>query len=327
MKAIVAHKYGSPQVLEFEDVEKPTPKDDEVLVRIHAASLNAYDWRLIRGKPFFVRFVFGFFKPKHKIPGADVSGMIEDVGKNVKGLKKGDEVYGDISECGNGAFAEYTCVRENALALKPTNLNYEEAAAVPFAAITALQGLRDYGQVQAGQKVAINGASGGVGSFAVQIAKSYGAEVTAVCSAANAALMQSLGADHVIDYAQEDFTKSGKLYDLIFAVNGYHPIADYKHALSANGNYIMAGGSNAQMFQAMTLGPSKSKTGGKKMGGFTMKPKNEDLVFMRELIESGKVMPAIDRRYPLSDTAAAISYLEKGHAKGKVVIFVDNSND
>ena len=321
MKAIVYHKYGSPDVLELKDVEKPTPKDDEVLVKVHAASLNAADWHLLRGKPFLVRLMgFGLLKPKNKILGADMAGRVEAVGRNVKQFQPGDEVFGEISECGFGAFAEYVCAPENALALKPGSMAFDEAAAVPLAALTALRGLRDKGQIQPGQKVLINGASGGVGTFAVQIAKSFGAEVTAVCSTRNLDKARSIGADQVIDYTQDDFTKSGQRYDLILAANGYHSIWDYKRALSPKGIYVMVGGSMAQMYQAMFLGPLISKTGSKKMGFLLQKSNQEDLVFMRELLEAGKVVSVIDRRYPLSEVPEAIRYLEEGHARGKVVI-------
>ncbi|MGO8950009.1 MAG: NAD(P)-dependent alcohol dehydrogenase, partial [Ktedonobacterales bacterium] len=227
-----------------------------------------------------------------------------------------------LSACGWGAFAEYVCASETALALKPTNLTFEQAAAVPLAAVTALQALRDKGQIQPGQKVLINGASGGVGMFAVQIAKSFGAEVTAVCSTRNVDLVRSLGADHVIDYSKEDFTHNGQQYDLILAANGYHPIFAYKRALRPKGIYVMSGGSMTQVFQAMLLGPWISMTGSKKMGNVMAKPNKEDLVFVKELLEAGKVAPVIDRSYPLGETAEALRYLEEGHAQGKIVITV-----
>jgi NADPH:quinone reductase-like Zn-dependent oxidoreductase len=324
MKAIVYHTYGSPDVLKLEEVEKPVPQDDEVLVKVHAASVNAADLHLLRGKPFLMRLMgFGLLKPKNKILGAAMAGRVEAVGRNVNQLQSGDEIFGDVSECGWGAFAEYVCAREDALALKPANVTFEEAAAVPLAAVTALQGLRAKGQIQPGQKVLIYGAGGGVGTFAVQIAKSFGAEVTAVCSTRNVDMVRSIGADHVIDYTQEDFTKNGQRYDLIFAVNGYHSISDYKRALNPKGVYVFIGGSIAAMFQAMLLGPVISMTGRQKMGSMGVaKPNQKDLVFMKELLEAGKVVPVIDRRYPLSETAEAIRYLEKGHAQGKVVITV-----
>ena len=322
MKAIVYTQYGPPDVLQFKEVEKPAPKDDEALIAVQAASANAADWHLLRGDPFLVRLMAGPLKPKNTILGADIAGRVEAVGKNVKQFQPGDEVFGDISECGWGGFAEYVCARENALVLKPASMTFEEAAAVPLAALTALQGLRDKGQIQPGQKVLINGASGGVGTFAVQIAKSFGAEVTGVCSTRNLDMVRSIGADHVIDYTQEDFTQNGQRYDLIMATNGYHSISDYARALSPKGIYVMTGGSGAQMFQAMLLGPWISMTGNKKMGNLLMKPNNKDLVFLKELLEAGKIAPVIDRRYPLSEVAEAIRYLEEGHARGKVVITV-----
>jgi len=326
MRAIVCGKYGPPDVLELKEVEKPLPGDDEVLIKVHAASVNAYDWHFLRGDPFVARLYFGLLKPKHKILGADVAGRVDTIGRDVKQFQPGDEVFGDISECGNGAYAEYVCARANALVLKPANTTFEEAAAVPFAAVTALQGLRDKGQIRPGQKVLINGASGGVGTFAVQIAKSFGAEVTGVCSTRNVDMVRSIGADHVVDYTQEDFTKNGQLYDLILAANGYQPISAYKRSLSPKGVYVMAGGSGAQIFQAMFLGTWISMTGSKKMGSHVMRPKKKDLIFVKELLEAGKVAPVIDRCYPLREVADAIRYLEEGHARGKVVVTVEHSD-
>src|SRR5438445_11495211 len=324
MKAMVYHTYGSPDVLKLEEVQKPVPQDDEVLVQVHATSVNAGDWHLLRAKPFLMRLMgYGLLKPKHTILGSDIAGRVEAVGRNVKQFQSGDEVFGNTAKYGFGGFAEYVSVPENALALKPTNISFEEAAAVPLAAVTALQGLRAKGQIQPGQKVLIYGASGGVGTFAVQIAKSFGAEVTGVCSTRNVDMVRSLGADQVIDYTLEDFTKNGQRYDFIFAVNGYHSIFDYKRALKPKGVYVFIGGSIAAMFQAMLLGPVISMTGRQKMASMGVaKPNQKDLVFMKELLEAGKVVPVIDRRYPLGETAQAIQYLEEGHAKGKVVITV-----
>src|SRR2546429_9923740 len=259
MRAIVYHKYGSPEVLQFKEVEKPTPKDDEVLIRIYAASANAADWHLMRGTPFLARLANGLQKPKNTKLGADVAGRVEAVGRNVTQFQSGDEVFGCIPLHELGSFAEYVCAHEDAVALKPAKMTFEQAAAVPLAAITALQGLRDKGQIKLGQKVLVNGASGGVGTAAVQIAKSFGTEVTGVCSTRNVDMVRSLGADQVIDYTQEDFTKNGQRYDLIFAANGYHPISANKRALSPKGMYVMTGGSGAQMFQAMLLGHRSSK--------------------------------------------------------------------
>ena len=326
MKAIVYTKYGPPEVLQLKEVEKPTPKDEEVLVKVHAASLNAADWHILRADPFLIRLMGGgLLKPKNTILGADIAGRVEAVGGNVKQFKPGDDLFGDISERGWGGFAEYVCAGENALVLKPANISFEEAAAVPLAAVTALQGIRHKGEIQPGQKVLINGASGGVGTFAVQIAKSFGAEVTGVCSTRNLDMVRSIGADQVIDYTREDFTKNGQRYDLILAVNGYHPISAYKGALSSKGSYVCVGGSMAQVFQAMLLGPLISMTGSKTTGSMGVaKPNPKDLGFIKELLEAGKVMPVIDRRYPLSEVAEAMRYLEEGHARGKVVITVEH---
>jgi NADPH:quinone reductase-like Zn-dependent oxidoreductase len=321
MKAIVYTKYGSPDVLQLKDVEKPTPQDNEVLIRIHAASVNAYDWHMLTADIFLVRVMgVGLFKPKHTRLGADVAGRIEAVGKNVKQFQPGDEVFGMV----RGSFAEYACSLDDAVAIKPSNLSFEKAAAVPMAGITALQGLRDQGKIQAGQKVLINGASGGVGTFAVQIAKSYGAEVTAVCSTRNLDQARSLGADHVIDYTKEDFTRSGQQYDLIFAANGYHPLSAYKHSLTPKGIYVVAGGSKAQIFQGRLMGSWMSEKGGRKMGGVAAKLSQKDLTVLKELVEAGKVVPVIDRRYPLREAAEALRYLGAGHARGKVVIIVED---
>ena len=327
MKAMVNTEYGSPDVLHLKELAKPSPKDDEVLVKVHAASVNAADWHLLRADPFLVRLmVGGLLKPKITILGADIAGRVEAVGENVKEFHPGDEVFGDISACGWGGFAEYVCARENALVLKPANITFEQAAAVPLAGVAALQGLRDYGQIRPGQKVLINGASGGVGTFAVQIARSFGAEVTAVCSTRNVDMAHSLGADHVIDYTREDFTRSGQCYDLILAANGYHPISDYKRALSPDGIYVMAGGSMPQMFQAMLLGPWISRNSEQKMVHFLAKPNKKDLTFIKELLETGKVKPVIDGCYPLSEVAGAFRYMEEEHARGKVVIAVDRDD-
>jgi len=320
MRAIVYHTYGSPDALKLEEVQKPVPQDDEVLVQIHATSVNAGDCFILRGKARMMGF--GLLKPKYTILGDDIAGVIEVVGRNVTKFQPGDEVFFNTAKYGFGGFAEYISVPEAAVVLKPTNLSFEEAAAVPQAALTALQGLRDKGHIQKGQKVLINGASGGVGTFAVQLAKAFGAEVTAVCSTGNMDRMRSIGADHVIDYTHEDFTLNGQRYDLILAVNGYHSIAEYKRALRPEGVYVTTGGSMAQLFQAMLLGPVMSRTGRQKMGNSAHKPNTQDLLVMKELIEEGLVTPVIDRRYPLGETAEAIRYLEAGHAQGKVVITV-----
>ena len=320
MKAIVYHDYGSPDVLRYEEVEKPVPGDEEVLIKVRAAALNALDWRILRGKPWPMRLMIGGLrKPKNTRPGRDVAGRVEAVGRNVTRFKPGDEVFGVCL----GACAEYACAKEDRLALKPPNASFEEAAAVPVAALTALQGLRDKGRIQPGQKVLVDGASGGVGTFAVHIAKSFGAEVTAVCSTRNVDAARSMGADHVMDYTREDFTQSGQRYDLILAANAYHSIFDYRRALSPGGIYAMAGGGWLQMFQAMFLGPFLSLMGSKKMVSFMAKVTKTDLVILKDLLAAGKVVPVIDRRHPLPETAEALRYLEAGHARGKVVITVE----
>jgi NADPH:quinone reductase-like Zn-dependent oxidoreductase len=324
MKAILYTKYGSPDVLQLKELEKPTPKDDEVLIKVQAASVNALDWHLMTADIILVRLMGGgLLKPKTTIPGVDVAGRIEAVGRNVKQFRPGDEVFGG---CSSGSFAEYACARETRLVPKPASMTFEQAASVPIAALTALQGLRDQGQIQPGQKVLINGASGGVGTFAVLIAKSFGAEVTAVCSTRNLDQARSMGADRVIDYTQEDFTRNGQKYDLILAANGYHPLSAYKRALSPRGIYVMAGGSIAQLIQAMLLGRWMSEKGGKKMGAVSAKINQKDLVVMKELFEAGKVVPVIDRRYPFSEVVEAFRYFGEGHAKGKIVITMGESN-
>jgi len=321
MKAIVYTEYGPPHVLRLEEVEKPTPKDDEVLVSIHAASVNDWDWGLLRGKPFVNRLMFGLLEPRIRILGCDIAGRVEAVGRNARQFQPGDEVFGDISGCGFGAFAEYVCVPETAVVLKPVSLTFEQAAAVPQAGLLALQGLRDKGQIQPGQRVLINGASGGVGTFAVQIAKSFGAEVTGVCSTRKLDMVLSLGADHVIDYTQEDFTKSGQTYDFILDVTAHHSVFDYRRALNSKGIYVVLGGSYARIFQIMLLGPLVSMTGNCRMGILMLKA-NKDLALMTELVEAGKVVPVIDRCYPLSEAAEALRYFGEGLHKGKIVITI-----
>ncbi len=323
MKTIMYTKYGSPDVLQFRDVEKPMPNDDEVLIKIHAASANAYDWHFLTADIFLVRLMGGgLLKPKDPRLGADMAGRIEAVGRNVKQFQPGDEVFGMVK----GAFAEYACAPASSLALKPLNATFDQAAALPMAATTALQGLRDEGQIQAGQKVLINGASGGVGTFAVQIAKSFGTEVTAVCSMRNLEQARSIGADHVIDYTKEDFTKNGQQYDLILAVNGYHPLRAYKRALTPQGIYVMAGGTMAQIFQSMLLSSMMSETGGRQMRGISAKRSQKDLVVIKDLFEAGQVASVIDRLYSLSDAAEALRYLGEGHARGKIIITLENGD-
>lgn len=321
MKAIVYTKYGSPDVLRLQEVEKPTPQDDQVLVRIQAASVNKADWLQLTGKPFMVRLVTGsLFKPKHRILGADIAGTVTAVGKNIKAFRPGDEVFADISGVGLGGFAEYVAVPEKVLALKPANLSFEKAAAVPMAGVTALQGLRDKGRIQAGQKVLVHGASGGVGTFAVQLAKYFGAEVTAVVSTRNVEMARSLGADQVIDYKKEDFVKHGERYDLIFAANGDRPLADWKRALKPDGVCVVAGGSMPQIFRAMLLGGLVTLGSRQQITSLAAQPDQQDLKLMAEILESGGVKPVIDRCYPVSETAAALRYLGETHPSGKVVI-------
>jgi len=324
MKAIVCTKYGSPDVLQLKEVEKPIPKDNEALVKVHAASVNAADLETLRGD-FIVR-ITSPLRPMYKILGSDVAGRIEAVGRNVEQFQSGDEIWGDLSfPYGFGTFAEYVCIPENALRLKPASMTFEEAAAIPTAGVVALQNLLAKRPIQQGQKVLINGAGGGVGTFAVQLARYFGAEVTAVDSSIKLAMLRSIGADHVIDYNQEDFTKSGELYDLILDVVVHRTIFDYKRALSSKGIVVMIGGSMTRVFLNILLGTLM--TGSKKIGLGAWKPnKQEDLDFLKELFESGKVKPVIDRCYPLSDAAEALRYLEEGHARGKVVISVEGSN-
>lgn len=316
MKAILYENYGSPEALQLREVEAPIPGDDQVLIEVHAASANALDWRPMTS-PILSRMVRGgLVTPQDTSVGADVAGQVKAVGANVTKFKPGDEVFGTC----RGSFAEYVAADENNLALKPANVSFEAAAAVPIAALTALQGLRK-GRIQLGQKVLIYGASGGVGMFAVQIAKSFGAEVTAVCSTRNLDMVRSIGADHVIDYTREDFIRDGQRFDLILAVNGYRSLFAYRRALTPTGIYVVAGGSMAQIFQGMLLGPLVSRAEGKRLGSMGVaKVTHEDLATLAGLLEAGKIAPVIDRCYPLDDAAGAIRTLIKEHAQGKVVI-------
>ena len=322
MKAITYTQYGTPDVLKLVETDKPVPKDGEVLVKIHAASVNALDWHLLTADIFLVRFGEGLFKPKRSRLGADMAGVVEAVGSGITQFKPGDAVYGDIEPYGSGAFAEYAAVPTKGLAPMPAGASFEEAAALPVAALTALQGLRDVGKIAAGKRVLVNGASGGVGTYAVQIAKAFGAEVTAVCSTRNVEQAWALGADHVIDYTKENFTQSGQQYDLILAANGYHSLGDYKRALAPGGIYVMAGGKTRQIFDVILLGWWYSRGGDKKLANVMAHSSVPDLLVINELVESGKVKPAIDRTYPLEQTADALRYLGEGHARGKIVIKV-----
>ncbi len=330
MRAVVYTEYGPPDVLQFTEVAKPTPKDDEVLIRIRAASVNPLDWHLMRGKPLFARLMIGGLrKPKITRPGRDVAGQVEAVGRNVTQFKPGDEVFGAC----RGAFAEYACTSESALVMKPDNVTFEQAASVPVAAFTALQGLRDKGHIQPGQKVLINGAAGGVGTLAVQIAKWFGADVTGVCSTRNVNMVRSVGADRVIDYTQQDFTTSGQRYDLIFDLVGTHSLFACRRVLNPKGIYIGAGvagrhgaslnGLLARWIIALVLSQFVSQ----KFAMFMARSSKEDLTIMRELMEAGKVTPVIDRRYRLSEVPQAIQYLAEGHARGKVVITMEHRNE
>lgn len=326
MQAMICTTYGSPDVLKLQEVDKPRPQDDELLIKIHAASINARDWRFMRAQPVFMRLMpGGFLRPKNQILGADVAGKVEVVGPHVKEFKPGDEVFGYLpSTTGRGTFAEYVCAQQNLIARKPANLTFEQAAAVPLAAMTALQGLRDQGHLQPGQKVLIYGASGGVGTFAVQIAKALGAEVTAVCSTRNLDTARALGADHVIDYTREDFTQNGDLYDLILAVNGYRPIAEFLHALHLEGRYVVAGGSMRQLLE-VALRKRQTSIPGQKASVISLVQSQTDLVLLKALLETGKIVPVIDACYPLSKMAEAFWYFEKEHARGKVVITIAQS--
>jgi NADPH:quinone reductase-like Zn-dependent oxidoreductase len=319
MRAIVRTQYGSPDDLQFAEVPTPSPAGNEVLIKLCAASVNPVDLFVLQGAPWN-RIPGLRAKPKHTIIGCDIAGRVEAVGRNVKQFQAGDEVFGVTGFEGKG-FAEYVCAPEEKLVLKPANLSFEDAAAVPIAAITALQGLRDWGRIQSGHKVLIEGASGGVGTFAVQIAKELGAEVTGVCSTRNVDIARSIGADHVIDYTNLDFAKLGQRYDLILAVNGHHSIFEYRRMLSQNGIYVAIGGL-VQILQALLLGRLVSTLGRKKMTFFVAKINHEDLVFLKSLLQAGKIVPVIDRRYRLSDAADALRYLAEGHAQGKVVLTI-----
>ena len=315
MKAMVYQEYGSPDNLELQEVEMPAVMDDGVLVKAHAASVNWHDWHFLTGTPFMARIMAGgLLEPKNKVLGSDVAGRVEAVGINVKQFRPGDEVFGSAR---HGCFAEYVCVSEEEVVTKPASITFEEAAAAGAAAFAALQGLRDAGQIRPGQKVLINGASGGVGTFAVQIAKSFRANVTGVCSARNLDIVRSIGADQVIDYAQEDFTQKEQRYDLIFDVVAVRSFSDCRRVLGPGGIYV-----TTEFSPVLALGGLwASMTGDKKMVPLLAKPPtNEDLVFMKELLEAGEVTPVIDRRYPLGEVPEALRYLEAGHARGKIVI-------
>jgi NADPH:quinone reductase-like Zn-dependent oxidoreductase len=324
MHAVVQSEYGGPEVLEYTEVEKPTPGDDEALVRVVAASVGAGDWHLMRGTPFLIRLIYGGYRrPKFPTPGVDIAGRIEAVGSAVTAFQPGDEVIADLSEHGFGGFAEYVRVPATALVSKPAAVTFEAAAASPTSAVAALQALRDIGGLRAGEHVLVNGASGGVGTFAVQIAKHLGAEVTGVCSTAKMELVRSIGADHVIDYTETDVTTAGTQYDLVLDTAGSHPMRAYRHALTPTGRYVMVGGPTGRFLTALILGPVLSTTGTQRFGGFDLNVDTDDVAFVAGLVESGDVTPVIDRRYELREVPEAIRYLEDGRATGKVVITSD----
>jgi 2-desacetyl-2-hydroxyethyl bacteriochlorophyllide A dehydrogenase len=318
MKAIVYTQYGSPDVLRLIEVATPAPKDNEVLIRVRAAAVNPLDWHLMRGEPRIARLVFGPIKPRDTRPGRDVAGEVVEVGKNVTHFKPGDAVFGVC----RGAFAEYACALESRLVTKPDNVTFEQAAAVPVAALTALQGLRDRGRIRNGHKVLINGAAGGVGSFAVQIAESFGADVTGVCSTGNVDRVRAIGAHHVIDYTREDFTRSGQRYDVVFDAVGNRSLADCRRAMTSNGALVLAGASD-EILRAIVL----SWFSRQRLRPFLARVRKDDLLTLRELLATGAIVPVIDRTYPLSDVPAAVRYSEEGHARGKLVITIEHAGD
>lgn len=324
MQAVIYTEYGPPEVLQLKEVTKPVPADDELLVKIQATSVNRSDWEGLIGKPLYAR-IGGLFKPRGQILGSDIAGRVEAVGKDNRQFKIGDEVFGEMGNY-QGGFAEYVCTRAKLLALKPANMTFEVASAIPQAAVIALQGLRDKGQVQPGQKVLINGAGGGTGVFAIQLAKIYGAEVTGVDNTGKLDFMRSLGADHVIDYTREDFTQSGKQYDLILDMITYRSVFAYARALKPNGKYYCVGGSVATFFQILLLGPWIAKFTGKTLRILAVRRNRADLAYMAELCATGKIVPFIEKHYPLSAVPEALRYLGEGHAKGKIVITIGQNS-
>jgi len=321
MKAVIYRKYGGPEKLALEEIPKPAPKENEVLVKILAVSVNSWDWDLLRGKPMLIR-MWGLFKPKYRILGSDIAGVVENVGRNIKNFKPGDEVFGDLSEYGWGGFAEYVCACEHALALKPENMTFEQAASIPQAGVLAYQGLFDYGKIKTGKKILINGAGGGVGTFAIQIANSIGAEITGVDSYNKLDMLKKLGADHVIDYQKEDFTKNGKEYDLILDNVANRSLFKYQRSLNPNGVFVMVGGSMATIFQAMFFSKLISALGSRKIKILAHKP-NKDLESLKGLFNSGTFKPVLENPYPLSEAPEAMRLLGEGQAKGKVVISIE----
>ncbi len=328
MMAIVVTRYGPPEVLQLQEVPTPVPAEHEVLIQLYASSVNPLDSYVMRGPLFFLPTLASLLKPKAKGIGADIAGRVHSLGSGVTHFQPGDEVFGGaFGGNGLGGCAEYVCVLEDRLAPKPANLSFAAAAAVPVAAITALQALRDHGRIQPGQAVLIDGASGGVGTFAIQIAKAFGAEVTAVCSPRSGPTARSLGVDHVLDYTREDFTRRGQRYDLILGANAHHSVFAYLRALRPGGTFVMVGGSLPRVLQAASLGPLLSRLGGKQIRFFIAKMNTKNLLSLKDLLEFGKIVPVLDRCYPLSETAEAIRYLEQHHARGKVVITIDPSPD
>jgi len=326
MKAIVQSGYGSFDVLKLSDAEKPVPKEDEVLVKVYAAAINTGNMFMVSGKPFLSRLSSGFLKPKHLNPGSDFAGKVEKAGKRVSEFKPGDDVFGDNLPGGFGTYAEYVCVPQDQLTLKPEKISFEEAAAAPQAALVALQGLRNVGKIQAGQDVMITGASGGNGTYAVQIAKAFGAEVTAVCSTQNIELVRSLGAGQVIDYTKVDFTQTGEQFDLIIAMGGYRSLKDYAQVLKTGGTFVWAGGHLKGLFETMLFGPGIGRKEKKRFASLSHQPNQSDLQYLAELMEAGKVRSIIDRSFPLNETTEAFRHYKAGHMQGKVVINITGTN-
>jgi len=320
MKAIVYKKYGTPDVLELKEIKTPVPKVNEVLVKVHASSINSWDWDMVKGTPKIYRLLFGLFKPKYNIIGCDIAGRVESIGRNVEKFQVGDEVFGDVSACGFGAFAEYKCVPENLLALKPTKATFEEAAAIPQGGVLALQALQSNGAISSGQKILINGAGGSTGPFALQMAKMYDAEVTCVDSGIKLEMLLSLGADHVIDYTKENYTKNGIQYDLIIDLMAHHSIFDYKRALAPNGTFMMVGGSVGCILQAVFIGPIISRYTNKKMKILGHKANDKDLNTLAKLFDDGTIKSIIGKTFPLKDVLEAMRFFSEGNTKGKVII-------
>ena len=327
MKAIVYTKYGSPDVLHLKEVEKPTPKENEVLIRVYASSINSWDWDQLRGNHFIIRIIGGLFKPRYKIPGADIAGRVEAVGRNVKQFQPGDEVFGDIAGSGFGGFAEYVSVPEKFLAKKSSRMTFEQAASLPQAGLLALQGLRYKGTIKKDQQVLLNGAGGGAGTLALQYAKSCGAEVTCVDSADKSDMLRSLGADHFIDYKKEDYTRNGRQYDRVLDVIAHKSLSDYKRALKPGGVFAMIGGSmGGLLLQFLFIQPFLSRFGSKKLGLMGYKVNRKALEELNQLFEEGKVLPVIDRYYQLHEVADAFRYFGTGQVKGKIVIVVNQAS-